>query len=288
MHKCDYGCNRKAKHQFKNKKWCCDKSTSSCPGVRKKIDDKLRTDFKEIVTIVEANKYKVISSKEEYKNQFSYLLLKCTEGHEYFVWWDSFKSGSRCPKCSAIKRGKNNRVQFEDIKYIAKIEKFKLLTTKEEYENKFQKKLKFRCQIGHEFEMRLDHFKSRRRCPKCSKKEATKKIRIKFIKRMESRHGQMSPAYNPEACKLIDEYGKENNYSFQHAENGGEFHVKGLGYFVDGYDKERNTVIEIDERHHFDRYGNLNERDVQRQKEIISFLKCNFIRLKISGEMNYE
>jgi len=32
---CEYGCGQKANHQFKNGKWCCEKSCNKCPGLRK-------------------------------------------------------------------------------------------------------------------------------------------------------------------------------------------------------------------------------------------------------------
>lgn len=114
--------------------------------------------------------------------------------------------------------------------------------------------------------------------------ECKRKKRIATIKNIEKRlknGGQLMPAYNIEACKMIDKHGKQNGYNFQHAENGGEFYIKELGYWVDGYDKEKNVVIEIDEDHHFDIYGNLVKKDIIRQKEIESYLNCNFIRLKI-------
>ena len=53
-----------------------------------------------------------------------------------------------------------------------------------------------------------------------------------------------------------------------------------MGYWVDGYDKENNIILEIDESHHFDIYGNLIEKGIIRQKEIENFLSCKFIRLK--------
>jgi len=33
---CEYGCGQEAVHQFKNGKWCCNKSSNSCPGFREK------------------------------------------------------------------------------------------------------------------------------------------------------------------------------------------------------------------------------------------------------------
>jgi hypothetical protein len=113
--------------------------------------------------------------------------------------------------------------------------------------------------------------------------QAKQKMRISAIQRIERCRfdgNQLIPAYNSNACKIIDEYGKKHGYNFQHAENGGEFHIKDLGYFVDGYDKEKNTVIEIDEKRHFNENGLLKQKDVERQIEIENFLGCDFIRLK--------
>ena len=49
--KCDYGCEREAKFQFKNKKWCCSKYAAECRAVRERnkkslIDAELRGKFK--------------------------------------------------------------------------------------------------------------------------------------------------------------------------------------------------------------------------------------------------
>ena len=111
-----------------------------------------------------------------------------------------------------------------------------------------------------------------------------KKLRILKIIDIEKNKlngNQLYPNFNPNACKIIDEYGKNNGYNFQHAMNGGEFYIKELGYWVDGHDKDKNVVIEIDEKKHFDRNGNFKEKDVIRQKEIQSHLNCEFIRIKI-------
>jgi hypothetical protein len=107
--------------------------------------------------------------------------------------------------------------------------------------------------------------------------EHKRKIRLAVLESIKKCKGQVSPRYNPDACKVIDEYGKLHGYNFQHAENGGEFYIKELGYWVDGYDKEKNTVIEYYESYHHDEK---RERDVRRQKEIVEHLKCNFIILK--------
>lgn len=107
--------------------------------------------------------------------------------------------------------------------------------------------------------------------------EHKRKIRLAILERIRNCKGQIQPQYNPTACKVIDEYGKQHGYNFQHAENGGEYHIRELGYWVDGYDKEKNTVIEYYESYHHDEK---QKRDLQRQKEIVNYLKCDFIILR--------
>jgi hypothetical protein len=111
---------------------------------------------------------------------------------------------------------------------------------------------------------------------KTQSEESRRKMREAIVRRVK-KYGIHSRSFNPKACEIIDDYGKTNGYNFQHALNGGE--ISCAGYMVDGYDKEKNVVIEIDEKQHFDFDGNLKEKDVKRQKEIENELKCKFIRL---------
>lgn len=88
------------------------------------------------------------------------------------------------------------------------------------------------------------------------------------------------PNYNINSIPIIEEYGKKYGYNFQHAENGGEYYIEGLGYYLDGYDKEKNVVIEVDESHHFNKDGSLKKRDIIRQEKIEKLLGCKFIRIR--------
>ena len=72
---------------------------------------------------------------------------------------------------------------------------------------------------------------------------------------------------------------KDNNSYIQHAMNDGEFFIKEVGYWLDGYDKVNNIVYEFDEKYHFKK-GVLSPKDIIRQMEIENLLKCNFIRIK--------
>jgi len=113
--------------------------------------------------------------------------------------------------------------------------------------------------------------------------ETLKEMRLRRIEKIRKRSkngNQIHPNYNPQACELIEEYGEKHGYDFQHAENGGEYYIEELGYWVDGYDKKANVVVEVDEPQHY-RNGELCEKDKRRQREIVETLNCEFIRLKI-------
>jgi len=107
-------------------------------------------------------------------------------------------------------------------------------------------------------------------------KNIANKVRQSMIARIESGEGQTAPNYNPNACKIIDWYNMYYDFNFQHAKNGGEYHVPGTRFWVDGYDKDKNVVIEYYEKWHIRQI----KKDEQRKQEIIDFLECEFIEIK--------
>jgi len=107
--------------------------------------------------------------------------------------------------------------------------------------------------------------------------ETKLKMRISMIKYTETvllKGGQMTPNYNISSIPIIEQKAKELGIDdLQHAENGGEYHIKELGYWVDGYSKDKNIVIEYYEKNHRKKI----KKDVQRQTEITDLLGCKFI-----------
>ncbi|NBU04207.1 MAG: DUF559 domain-containing protein [Bacteroidetes bacterium] len=92
--------------------------------------------------------------------------------------------------------------------------------------------------------------------------------------------------YNPTACMYFDTLNQNNNWKLQHALNGGEVRI--LNYFVDSYDKQNNIVVEYDESSHYDKLGNLKQKDVLRQQRIITHLGCKFFRYNERTKELYE
>lgn len=115
----------------------------------------------------------------------------------------------------------------------------------------------------------------------CQSTDHRRNLRLKAIKRIEEHKlngNQLCPAFNPKACNYLDLLSKQKGWDIQHAMNGGEYRISDLGYWVDGYDKGRNIVIEYDEPFH-DKH---TEKDLRRQHEIIEHLGCEFYRYKES------
>jgi hypothetical protein len=273
MKLCDYGCNQESKFQLKNGKFCCSYSYTVCVGKRviKKLNDKeierIKTNHN-LLKEIDGSKIKPYSDRENPRTRK--ILVSCIDCGkirqvslaDYLLSLTEFcmsccRKGDKNVSKRLDVREKLSRKGVKDTSYVTP-----------EWSRKFSNQ---RSGIGNPMSGRKH------------KRNSLKLMRLKTISRIEEsikNGGQIQPSYNIEGCKIIDKYGKENGYSFQHAENGGEFWIKELGYWVDGYDKEKNVVIEIDEDFHFDLNGNLLEKDLRRQQEIEDFLKCKFIRIK--------
>lgn len=143
---------------------------------------------------------------------------------------------------------------------------------------------KLRCSCGRKYTWNMYC----RHCPdyknnqlgKPHTEETKRKMRLSTLEYLKDQSGQIYPRYNRDSIAHIEKYAKENSLNFMHAENGGEYFIKGLGYFLDGYDPINNVAIEFDEKHHFDTDGNLKEKDKEREKQIKKLLNCEFIRIK--------
>jgi hypothetical protein len=115
--------------------------------------------------------------------------------------------------------------------------------------------------------------------------DTKRKRRTSAIARLErniTADGKMlTPNYNKSSILVLETYANRLGITdLQHAENVGEYHIKELGYWVDGYSKEKNIVLEYDEKYHYDKNDILKLKDQQRQKEIESYLNCIFIRIR--------
>lgn len=148
-----------------------------------------------------------------------------------------------------------------------------------EYTGAFQK-IKIMCN-EHKIVFEIiagNHLIHKESCPICRSRNLRLR-RIKKISENKLNGHPLMPVFNKKACELFDNISKEKNIFIQHALNGGEFHIKELGYWVDGFDLNNNTVYEYYEKHHYKK-GELKEKEKKREKEICDFLGCKFISIK--------
>jgi hypothetical protein len=112
--------------------------------------------------------------------------------------------------------------------------------------------------------------------------ETRKRKRLSAINRINKQiknGGQIQPRYNFNGCEYFECLMNQTKTFIQHAENGGEYELKELGYFADGYDKENNIWYECDESHHYSN-DTLKNKDIKIQNEIVEKLGCRFVRIK--------
>lgn len=215
-------------------------------------------------------------SKINYINNYTKIKIICKIHGSFFIKPKHFISGIGCTKCNKEKSRKEKL-----IKYIEKSNQ--LHNNKYDYSNILKYKncydtVKIICPIHGEFKQKLIYHTRGYGCKKCAN-IALRLIKLELIKKNLENGYQIIPGFNKKACEIFDKISKDKNIHIQHAMNGGEYYVKELGYWLDGYDIENNVAYEYDEKSHFVN-GQLKEKDRIRQLEIENFLRCKFIRIK--------
>jgi len=271
MQMCAYGCGKEALFLMTSGKWCCSNNHQGCSEVIKKRH--------------KDRKIKVVHI------EVSYMMCSygCGKFAKYFFSnakkWCCSNQPLKCSKVHAKTILSQTPIKIETTNEICSYGCGQLAHYKLPKSGKYCCSKNWACcpevrKKNSKTNSKKQKGKNNARFGVKVSDETRRKIRLGNIRDLQNKHGQIFPNYNKKACEMIEKFGKENGYNFIHAENGGEFHIKELGYWVDGYDKDKNVVIEVDEEFHFDYDGNLLDSDVRRQKEIEEFLHCKFIRIK--------
>ena len=71
-----------------------------------------RKSTEEISKHLESEGYKLLS---EYKGALSKILLQCPKNHQFYMNWNSFQQGQRCPRCCNYKSEKKLGEMLEQI-----------------------------------------------------------------------------------------------------------------------------------------------------------------------------
>jgi len=106
-----------------------------------------RLTYSYVKDVITGEGYELLS--KDYKNNHTKLKMKCPDGHIFYVNYNNFKNGSRCPICYGKTIGDNLRFSHQEVKdYIESFEGYKLISKK--YKNA-NDKLQLKCSNGHIF-----------------------------------------------------------------------------------------------------------------------------------------
>lgn len=121
----------------------------------------------------------------EYINALSKLKMQCNKNHVFFMNWNAFQQGHRCPICYKNNKGKSLRLSYEFVKEtINKEPNYKLLS--KEYKNAHDKLEILELSTNHKFKVSFNNFKKGSRCPICF---GTPKHNFKYIKEYIEKDG---------------------------------------------------------------------------------------------------
>jgi hypothetical protein len=209
----------------------------------------------------ELHKNKYDYSLVEYKGPVKKVKIICPEHGIFEQTPKNHLTGYGCILCA----NENKMYSKEEfIDKVKEIHEYKYDYSLLDYQGVF-KKVKIICTEHGVFEQTANDHLNGCGCKKCGIKTIRLK-HIEIIKKNKNNGYQLTPSFNEKACELFESIMKEKNCHINHAMNGGEFYIKELGFWLDGYDKENNVAYEYDENHHFDKKGNLREKDIRRQQ----------------------
>ncbi|MCK9445437.1 hypothetical protein M0Q50_00920 [bacterium] len=220
---------------------------------------------------IEKHGHKYNYDDVDYIDSISKVKIYCNDCKEYFFQKpNAHLNNGGCLKCS-IEKKKTTTEEFVKKSKIIHSDTYEYSLVN--YDNS-RTKVKIICKEHGEFEQTPNNHLNGKKCKKCENKNRRLNT-INTIIENKNNGYQLIPFFNKNACKIFDDISIKERIFIQHAMNGGEYYIKELGYWVDGYDKENNIVYEFDEKYH--KYK--KEKDIIRQKEIEIFLKCKFIRI---------
>jgi len=134
--------------------------------------------IKDFKKMIEKGGYTLLSDDIEYKDVYTKFNVKCPEGHEWETCFKSFETGHRCNKCVAEKRK-------HDYDYVKKyIESYGYFLLSDSYKGSHDK-LKIKCPLNHEYDVKWYKFLQGNRCPICNKELITSNAEreiVSFIK----------------------------------------------------------------------------------------------------------
>lgn len=312
-HLCYY-CGIPAEYQLKNKKWCCMPFSQQCPANREKRSKILKERWNRLkscgyktqyLSELKENRYKFNREKPYNIRKVDYLKSQleehpeecfckyCGKPAKYVLKSGTFccsPSYNSCPKIIELNRKrcldrldklsekglKRSFYSYQDLPEETK-EKMKIIKKGDTIENNDIIRKSHQTRMKKIEEGTLIPWN--RGVPMSeSHKESIRKGTIRYLEKTGALERQESHRISQKGIAYMDNLNKTFGWNLQHGGNGGEYQV--AGYFLDGYDSEKNIAFEYDEKKHYKNWEEniLKDKDIKRQEIIIEKLGCQFYR----------
>lgn len=310
-----YICGAEAQFQLKNKKWCCQPFAQQCPvskklrqqstakhwaklkdlGYRTQVRKELKEEDQEKLGLKNrVSKEEIIQKRLQLKEAPELCTCAfCGQPAQFLLKNGKYCCSNTASKCKAVREKnskgckkyydslesqgrKRSHFNYEELPESTK-EKMKIIKKGDSIAtNSILAKCQETRKKNHELEQWVSWNKG---VPETEEhKEAIRQGTIKYLKESGQIDLHAPKRISLKSKKFIEELNKEKGWNLQHGYNQGEFEVG--GYFLDGYDKEKNIAFEYDEPYHYINWSKniLKEKDLKRQEFIIKKLNCAFYR----------
>lgn len=265
-HICDY-CGEEAHYHFKNGKWCCSKSTSSCKGLRKKLSKIATQQWKELKQKGIKFKEDIPQNERVFKKDYQeHICYYCGAQNAQY----QFKNGRWCcqdkvNKCPAIRQKNSQKNKIRQ-----RSEEFKLNRKPRKAWNKGLTK-----ETSKSIKAHSDTLKRKYKTGQLIAHNLGKKLWSEEDKKRISQHRKQYLNQHPEKVPYLLNHSSKISYPeryFKYVFNKENinlnYHLQVGRYQLDFYNEDLKKYVQIDGQSHY-----VDKKTIKIDEERTQYLK---------------
>lgn len=150
----------------------------------------VRLKYEDVKKYIEDNGNGIILLSKTYKNNREKLEMQCPCGNIFYMSFDNFKKGQRCPKCGIKKRAKTQAHDYNYVKQMFEDNGYELVS--EEYKNAFGK-LEAYCPKHGNFTTTFSDVRQGGGCVHCGIERRIEKLKhdIEYVRNFMAQNGDV-------------------------------------------------------------------------------------------------
>lgn len=155
--------------------------------------------YQKLLDAADRKGYKLLSKKEDYIDQSTYIHYQCPIHGEKEMLSNNFLRRNCCPDCGNISRKITKRLSVGEVKKRINSINGNILLNPEEYKGNDIMNLKVRCSCGNIFYTSIAKYNKKFRCSECAKSESNGESLIRQY--LENNKIDYIPQYKFEDCR---------------------------------------------------------------------------------------